>query len=86
MVIFLKVLPTELNVMCFRVIIQSSVRKLSGKAQSVTFGSVGGSCVVNLARLILPAHESPEIICLGIQKCLIPIHYNQCVFSQHLAY
>ncbi len=45
-----------------------------------------GSCVVNSAHLILPAHESPEIICLDIQKGLIPIHYNQCVFSQHLAY
>lgn len=70
----------------FRVINQSSVRKLIGKAQSITFNSDGGSCVVNLAQLILPVHESPEIICLGIQKGLIPIHYNQCVFSQHFAY
>lgn len=51
----------------------------------MTFDLDGGSCVVNLAQLILPVHESPEIICLGIQKGLIPIHYNQCVFSQHLA-
>ncbi len=45
-----------------------------------------GSCVENSALLILPVHESTEIICLGIQKGLIPIHYNQCVFSQRLAY
>ncbi len=70
----------------FRVIIQSRVWKLSGKTQSMTFDSDGGSCVENSALLILPVHESTEIICLGIQKGLIPIHYNQCVFSQRLAY
>lgn len=51
--------------MCFRVIIQSSVRKLSGKAQSVTFGSVGGSCF---------AFGSSYFACAWVTRDYMPWH------------
>lgn len=51
--------------MCFRVIIQSSVRKLSGKAQSVTFGSIGGSCF---------AFGSSYFACAWVTRDYMPWH------------